>query len=217
MLNDSAAIEYLSNDVVFAKLNGKKDDSTTASDFNIQGYPTFVVIDPEGNEVDRIIGYMPAEDFLQTLEDYKAGIGTLDDLLAQAEDSTDRELYFKIADKYKYRGLSNDAESWYTKVISAGEPTDSMSAEGKFAIADMYLRNDLYDDAIDRFKNIKQEFDGEQLDEVASIYIPYTYMQKGDTVNAISNFELFIQEFPESEDVEYAEGKIKALKGETEN
>ena len=40
---------------------------------------------------------------------------------------------------------------------------------------------------------------------------------KGQFEKAINEYQRFIKAYPESEDVEYAEKKIKELKGETEN
>ncbi len=201
--------------MIFVKAHAEAADSLTAKKYKVSGFPTFVVTDSKGNEIDRIVGYLPAEEFIQTVKDYKNGIGTLDDLLSKVEASPDREMYFDIADKYKYRGAPEDATKWFEKVIADGEPTDSLSGEASFSLADMILRKKEYDAAIEAFTAIKNNFKGTQFDETASIYIPYTIMKKGDTTNAIAGFELFIKEFPKSEDVEYATKKISELKGET--
>ena len=213
VLIDPTFIDYYSNKMVFAKLNGKEADSLTAKAYNIKGYPTFVLANSKGEEIDRIIGFKETDEFIETIENYKKGIGTLNDLLAKAEGSEDRTLFLEIADKYKYRGASEDALPWFQKVINIGDAADSLSRESRFSIADMMLRNKDYEGAIDSFKSIKNDFKGMPIDETASIYIPYAMMKNSDTAAAIIGFKKFINDFPKSEDVEYAEKKINELKG----
>ena len=207
-------VEYFSNEMIFAKVHAEKDDSLTAKLYNVSGFPTFVVTDSKGEEIDRIVGYLEAKDFLAKVNDYQNGIGTLEDLLSKVEASKDRELYFEIADKYKYRGAPDDAKTWFERVVADGEPTDSLSGEARFSLADMMRRNKDFDGSITAFRAIKSDFKGTHFEESASIYIPYVTMKKGDTANAIMEFENFIKEYPESDDVEYATTKISELKGE---
>lgn len=207
-------IEYFSNEMIFVKAQAETTDSLTAKAYNVSGFPTFVVTDSKGKEIDRIVGYMPAKEFLAKVDDYMNGIGTLDDLLSKVDASKDRTIYFEIADKYKYRGAPEDAKNWFEKVIADGEPTDSLSGEARFALADMMRRGKRFDESIAAFKEIKKDFKNTPLDETASIYIPYVTMIKGDTANAIIEFTKFIKEFPESDDVEFAKKSIKELKGE---
>ncbi len=214
MLIDSSMIEYFSYEMIFVKVHAEKADSLTAKEYNVSGFPTFVVTDSKGVEIDRIVGYLEAKDFLAKVNDYQNGIGTLDDLLSKVEASKDRALYFEIADKYKYRGGAEEAKSWFEKVVADGEPTDSLSGEARFSLADMMRRNKEYDASIAAFRTIKSDFNGTHFDETASIYIPYVTMKKGDTANAIMEFKNFIKQFPESDDVEYATTKISELNGE---
>jgi len=210
VFRDTTAIEYFTNEVVLVKLHGKQD-TVEADRYGIKGYPTCVLVDIEGNEVDRIVGYRPPEEFLQTIADYKQGIGTLDDLLARAETSTDRELFYEIGDKYKYRAKSADARVWFDKVVQAGQPGDSMSGAARFAIADMHRRNDRDDLALADFQSMKQDFAGSYLEEWSSIYIAIAHRDLGDTTASIAAFEQFAVDFPESEDAEWATGQAEKL------
>ena len=181
----------------------------------MSAYPTTVLVDKNGDEVDRIVGYLETDEFLQTLENYQKGIGTLPDLLNRAQTETDRSLYFEIADKYKYRGDPEEAETWYGKVVAAGEPTDSLSGEARMALADMDRRAKNYDKALEDFKAIMTDFSGKQPATDAEIWIAIVYRLKGDTATAISGFEQFIADHPESEDTGYARAQIAKLNGDT--
>lgn len=213
MLTDQKAITYFTNDMVLAKFNAEVD-TTVAQIYHVSAYPTTVLVDKNGDEIDRIVGYLEADEFLETLDNYQKGIGTLPDLLNRAQTETDRSLYFEIADKYKYRGAPEQAETWYSKVVADGEPTDSLSGEARMALADMRRRAKDYDAAISDFTNIMDDFTGKQTSLDAEIWIAIVYRLKGDTTTAISHFEKYVEDHPESEDVEYAAKQIERLKGE---
>lgn len=215
MLIDSNFIQKFSNDMIFVKANAEKADSLTKEEYKVSGYPTFVITDSKGVEIDRIVGYMPPEAFLATVDDYMNGIGTLSALLAEAEDSTDRTLFFTIADKYKYSGRPEEATTWYTRIINEGEPTDSLSGEASVSLADMKRRSKDYDEAIAAYKQIKNDFKGTMFEEAGGFYVAYINMIKGDSATAIVEFKNFIKEFPDAEDVDYANRKIKELSGES--
>jgi tetratricopeptide (TPR) repeat protein len=196
--------------MILAKVNGK-EDTLLAQQNHIVAYPTLVMVDTNGNEVDRIVGYMEPDSFLTELRNYEKGIGTLADLLTGV-----RDLSFEIAEKYHYRDESEKAVTWYRKVIDDGDPHDSLSGESRMAIGDMYVRAEEYDSAAAAFTQIMEDFEGTQFAEDAEIWRAYTYRKKGDTTAAIAAFEEFIEHYPESEDVDYAEKEIKKLKGEPE-
>ena len=203
-------IDFFTNDMILAKVNAEVD-TASAHKYHVSGYPTIVLLDKTGAEVDRVVGYYPVDDFVTMLDNYTKGIGTLDDLVAKAADSTDRNLYFEIADKYKYRGKSEDAEMWFGKVIAMGTPTDSLSGEARMAIADLYRRAKDYDKALAAYQAIEKEFKTTQQQD-AVIWQGIVYESKGDTAKAIGEFERFIKTYPESGDVEYASKQIEQLK-----
>lgn len=199
--------------MIFAKVNAESADSVIANKYGVIGYPTFVLTDSKGVEVDRIIGYRDAEVFLQTINDYQHGIGTLEAMVMEADTNENRQLYFDIGDKYKYRKMPAEAEPWYQKALALGSPTDSLAGEVRFAIADMYRRNHEYDKAIEAYKKIELEFSGSKIAEYAGIYIPIAFRYKDDTAAAIIAFEDYLKNYPEGEDIDYAKEQIEILKG----
>ncbi len=211
---DSAVIDYFVNKVVLVKIDAKADSITT-KDYNISAFPTVVLTDNQGVEIDRIVGYFEPAIFLKKLDDYQNGIGTLDDLLSRVDTLKDRELYFEIAEKYKYRGGADEAGTWFQRVIDEGTPSDSLSGESRMALADLYRRAKEYDAAKDAFTRIMKDFKGTSFAEGAEIWRAIVYRQKADTAVAITAFEDFIKHYPESEDIDYAQGQIEKLKGET--
>ena len=218
MFVDSNVIDFFAKEMVLVKINAEAD-SMLKKRYRISGYPTLVLANKDGIEIDRIVGYLPADTFLKTLRDYSNGIGTLDDLLGRAETETGRSLYYEIANKYKYRGAPAEAETWFGRVIEAGNPRDSLSGKSRMAIADMFRRAKDYDQALDEYNQIMIDFEGTMTAQNGEIYRAITYRQKGDTSDAITAFEGFIMHYPESKDTTYALKQIEKLKstGEEDN
>ena len=215
MFVDSTVISKLTSDWILVKVNGG-EDSVSKKAHHVSGYPTTILAQKSGEEIDRLVGYEPPEEFLQTMIDYSNGIGTLEDLLGKAKGSEDRALFYEIADKYKYRGGSEQAEIWYNKVLATGKALDSLSGESRIAVADMYRRAKEYDRAVEAFAAIVTDFETGSFVQEAEIYIPYTLKAKGDTTAAIVAFEHYVENYPESEDAEWANEQIEKLKNPTD-
>ena len=210
VLVDSAVIDFFNNEMALVIINAEVDSALTKQ-YHVSGYPTLVMIAADGNEIDRLVGYLPPEPFLKTFRDYGNGIGTLDDLLNRATTETDRELYSEIAEKYKYRGGSDDAKTWYQKIVDEGDPLDSLSGESRLALADMFRRTKDWEAALDAYKAVREDFGDNPTGTNAEIWTAIVYRQSGDTTKAVTGFEAFIESHPDHEHVEYCQKQIKKL------
>jgi len=212
-INDTA-IDFFTTNMILVKVHAEKD-TATANRYHAKAYPTSLLVRKNGEEVDRLVGFAPTQEYLQKFVDFSNGIGTLADLTARAETGLDRSLYMEIADKYKYLGKGADAEAWYTRVIESGEPLDSLSGDARLGFADFCLREKDYVKALDEYRKIAAEFTSYHGCE-AALMQAITYRKMADTAGAITQFEKFIEQFPESEEVEYAKGQIERLKNPPE-
>jgi thioredoxin-related protein len=59
--------------IVPLKRNAESDGVELANRFGIDSYPTMIFLDPAGNEMDRILGYLPPEKFLNRIERIRTG------------------------------------------------------------------------------------------------------------------------------------------------
>ncbi len=215
MFTDSVAVEFFTNKMILTKFH-RDSVPSMVEEFRVSGYPTSVLINADGEEIDRIVGYMDPPDYIQTLVDYQNGIGTLGDLLGQAEDKEDRDLYFTIAEKYKHRGGTAEAREWFEKTIDLGDKTDSVSGDCRMALAYMTQRDEDYDEAIKAYEKIMEDFKGQWFASDAEIWTAICYGKKGDTATAIATYEAFIEHNPDSPDTAYAQEKIALLKAQPE-
>ena len=208
-INDTA-IDFFTNNMILAKVHAEKD-TATSNRYHAKAFPTSILIRKNGEEVDRLVGYAPTQEYIKTLVDFTKGIGTLADLTARAQTGSDRGLYMEIADKHKYLGKGAEAETWYTKVIESGEPLDSLSGEARLGFADFFRREKDYPRALEEYQKIAAEFTSYHGRD-AVLMQAIVYRKMADTANAIAQFEKYIEQFPQSEDVEYAQEEMEKLK-----
>lgn len=57
-----------------------------AEQFNIHSIPTFVFVDEDGNEVDRIVGYKPPVEYLAEMTRIRKGVNTVPDLVNRLQE-----------------------------------------------------------------------------------------------------------------------------------
>ncbi|MFQ5585071.1 MAG: thioredoxin family protein, partial [Calditrichia bacterium] len=116
---DKEAGEFINSNFVSLKIDGEKGEGPQLmKKFNIPGYPTLILFDPQGNEIDRVVGFGGDKDeYVQTLKDYLQGKNTLNDYLARLKkDPGNVELNFTLAEKYLYRDISK-ANKYFLKVL----------------------------------------------------------------------------------------------------
>ncbi len=208
---DSAVIA-LSQNVVFAKINAEVD-SATAKLYSVSGYPTILLLNSDGTEIDRIGGYLDPIPFVNEVNDYLKGVGTLDYFKALADTAGNPSIFMKVGDKYVDRGKYADAEVYYKKVIDTDpDNLNGHTPEAHLSMAEICRWTDRFDDAIKGYQMIMEKYKGTDTEADAELRLAVAFRQKGDTTLAISTFEGFLQHHPASEDTAYAASQIEKLK-----
>lgn len=202
----------LSKSVVFAKVNAEVD-TIAAQTNSVHGYPSILLFDSNGKEIDRIVGYLPGPEFVETINNYLNGIGTVDYYKALADSAPTPEIDFNLAEKYGERGMYEEAEGYYQKVIKENKNNDGEYTSGAMqALASNSLSLDKYDEAVARYKEVKTKFTDSAIVDDADIMIAICYRMKGDTTTAIKAFEDYLKAHPNSPDTGYAIKQIDKLK-----
>jgi thioredoxin-related protein len=77
--------------IVSLRRDAEKDGADLAVRFGVDSYPTMIFLDPAGNEIDRIIGYLPPDAFVGRLDRIRTGDTFLACLRQLEEDPGDVE------------------------------------------------------------------------------------------------------------------------------
>ena len=90
-----------------------EDAHKVFDEYNCKGVPHLLFVDNKGNEVDRIIGYLPPSEYLVRIQDIRNNKHTLDDYLTQYKNGKANADYLAgNAMKYENRGDSDNAKEF---------------------------------------------------------------------------------------------------------
>ncbi len=205
------AVVGFSEKMVFASVNGLVDSSLEQS-LGISGHPTTILFTPDGKEVDRLLGYFPADSFLIEMNNFLAGINTLDDYLKRAAKApNDPKLQYALAEKYTARKKYDEARGYYRRVIELDTNRATLADDGTFSLAYLDYREKKYAEAIKGFLALVKKYPQSDLLEDAEIYIPYIYSKSGDSIKALEYYKKFLAKYPGSEEVEWVSGQIQKI------
>ncbi len=112
-------------------------------EYNCNGVPHLLFVDQEGNEVDRIIGFLPPGEYLARIQNIRNNKHTLSDYLNQYENGTaNAEMIAGIAMKYENRGDSDNAKEFYTILINEYPDLSSeYNQRGTYFLAEYAFEN----------------------------------------------------------------------------
>ena len=101
---DSAFI-HSSRNFTMARVNAEVD-TVNAAKYNVHSYPTILLLRSDGTEIDRVVGYLRAPEFMTQVNDYLAGRNTLGTMEADAATKgSDPAFVYGLAEKYFGHGL----------------------------------------------------------------------------------------------------------------
>jgi tetratricopeptide (TPR) repeat protein len=131
--------------------------------YKISGFPTIVFVDSDSVEIDRIIGYLPPENFLSELRRIQRGENTVADYINRTtQNPDDFELWKILAGKYEDRGdLRSAGEVW--KSVAEAKIGDQELVKYKLVELFAHINKDVSD---------LEEFTVNNLD---SEYAPYAF------------------------------------------
>lgn len=195
-----------------AKLNAEVDTATSAH-YRARVYPTVMLLTKEGTEIDRLVGYARAPEFMKQVDDYLAGKNTLASLEAEAATKgDDPEFAARLAEKYYYHGLFDQAKAQYAKFIAL----DPMNRSGQvddalYTLARMSRKNKDY--AGDRMyaQQIVDRFPDSDMFRPALLEIAGAWRREGDLKKARGLYLDYAKRFPDDEDAPWAREQADTL------
>lgn len=214
---DTSMVRFSEN-FVFFKANAEKD-TALAEKYKVNGYPTVILANSSGLEIDRLVGYAPASDFIRDIKGYLKGEGTLADYEQKVKQNPkDIELWFTLGDKYQGRRAFDQAVASFTKVVEL-DPKDSTgkASEALYDIGLVYMGRNVkqFDKAIEAFQRVGNEFPNSKVALDAEEYVPYSYEKMADTTKALSLYKKFLKDHPTLEpgEKDWVQKRIDGLEG----
>lgn len=133
-------------DLICLKLNGVSPEGrVVVAHLRIQGWPTLVVLDSTGTEIDRHIGYLAPTAFIAEIQRMRAGSGTIPDLRVRlAALPEDPHVLYELGRKLADR-RDPDARSTLLHAVEACRAAGAGPADSAWwTIADVAWRDSAY-------------------------------------------------------------------------
>lgn len=195
-----------------AKLNAEVD-TTTAAKYRVKAFPTILVLRSDGTEIDRLVGYSRAPEFMQQADDYLAGKNTLAAMEADlAAKGSDPEFVARMADKYYGHGLTDRAREQYLKLVAL----DPKNASGQvddalYTVARMYRKDKDYANARKYAQTILDRYPDSDMFRPAHLEIAGAWRRQGEWTTARKHYLDYVKQFPDDEDAPYAREQADTL------
>ncbi len=198
---DSNVVEQAYKHLICVKRNGedKAEGTQLVKKYNVNSYPCILFIDTNGEEIERINGYLPPEEYVIEVDKILKGEGTLPALLKKAEQEPNNlELLNEIAQKYSNRGKLDEARSYWDKVIEQ-DPNNSKGAleEALFANSIAYLMTGDFESAPEILKKLIETCPDSKYMKKALDFLILSYERNDQLEEAISYSKKYMELYPD--------------------
>ena len=172
-----------------------------------------LVLKPDGTEIDRVVGYYRAPEFIALVEDYLAGRNTLASMTdEEATKGQDAAFVSKLADKYFEHGLYPEAKSRYERMATLDpENTTGLVDDALISVARMHRKdNDL--PGYRRYAQmVVDRYPDSDTARMARLFVAGSYKREGDFGRARELFLDYAKRFPDDEDAPYAREQADSM------
>jgi len=202
----------MSEQMVFVKID-VEEDSISTNHYDVSFFPTIIVANPDGSEVDRLVGYYPPADFFNEIQLYLQGNETLEDFQNRLADEPDNvEYHLILAEKYKHRSAWDQALEYYNNALRLCPDDNPFVLEkALLGIADVQCEKGDFSAALTSYSEFLELYPQSEKAEDAARKIPYCYAKTGDYIRADELFREYLVNYPDGEYSRWVQDKIDNL------
>jgi len=194
------------------KLNAEVD-TATAAHYRVRSYPTVLVLRSDGVEIDRVVGYYRAPDFMEQVEDYLDGRNTLASMAAaESTQGSDPAFLAKLADRFFEHALYQDARTRYLRLLALDPANKSgLVDDALMSLARMSRKDKDYTAARKYAQKVLDRYPDSDNMKSAFLEVGINWKRSGDLAKALKVFVDYARKFPEDEDAPYAREQADTL------
>jgi thioredoxin-related protein len=212
---DSLVLEDMRDGYLWVKLNAETDPTGVQlrERFQISDYPTIFVMDHDGFEIDRLTGYVDAQNFKAQVEGYLTSPNSFKKLQETVEgDPYSSTANFELAHKYLTRNSLLEAAKHFVNVIVYDpENKSDLTDTSYYWLAFTLATGSQPEEALKQLTNLSTKFPNSAAR--ADGYILESQIHTfADRLNpARSALQAFLAEFPENEKRPWVELMLREL------
>ena len=134
---DKEIINLAKNNFINLKINAETEYGMPLfNSFNGTGYPLILFLDSNGNELDRISGFLPDYEFIIKMQNILNGKNTFTYYLDEYnKNNHSSEILFALANKYKEKNEIDKAISLYKQLLNSSNVSKSDYDNSKYSLA----------------------------------------------------------------------------------
>ncbi|MAZ67838.1 MAG: hypothetical protein CMG49_00330 [Candidatus Marinimicrobia bacterium] len=134
---DKEIINLAKNNFISLKINAETEYGIPLFNrFNGTGYPLILFLDSNGNELDRISGFLPDYEFIIKMQNILNGKNTFTYYLDEYnKNNHSSEILFALANKYKEKNEVDKAISLYKQLLNSSNVSKSDYDNSKYSLA----------------------------------------------------------------------------------
>jgi tetratricopeptide (TPR) repeat protein len=194
---DGKVVDYL-NSIVSVKYDAEKDEGETlAGKFRVKAYPTLLLLDPDGKEIDRHVGYLDPEEFVEVIQGYQNGIGTVayyEALLEKNPDDT--EALLTLGMKYAKAVRPKQAQAMLERLLEIDPDTEN-KAEIYYELGYSMASEERYEDAIQYYEKVVDEFPDTEYHDAALRLQARAYFSIDKKDQSLEAYQKYLDRHPD--------------------
>jgi len=196
---DDKVIAFL-NSTVPVKYDGEKGmGEKLAKEYRVHAWPTLIVFNPQGEEIDRYVGYLPPDEFLSTIEGYTRGEGTTLAWQKQlAENPDDIDILFTLGMKYADAVRPEDAQETFARIMEL-DPEDAHGKRSEMLVAlgGVCYDAEQYQQAKEYYEQVIEEYPEGEVYEYALTRLARAEYKLGNADAAVAAYDRYVALHPD--------------------
>ena len=212
--NNKEVVDYANAHQVNWKTDAEKEGKDLAKKYNVTGFPTLVFVDGDGNEIDKIVGFYPAPDFLEMVKKINERKSTLSYLQLQYDNNkTDVKSNLDLATKLIEQDKAADAKKYLDFIVSR-DPSNSIgyTDDAEFGLAMIPVKDKTPEVYISEVSALLDKYPGTNLEKDAKIFLSDKYMEAKNEDKAFELYTGLVQKFPKDDMVNFYMGQYYLAK-----
>ena len=212
---DPLLVEKMGNQYLWVKLNAETDPvgSRLREQFSVSTYPTIVLTDYDGSEIDRLSGYVKASDFKKRVEAFVKGPGTFKGLQQRLQENPESlPTHFSLAEKYLERGQLFTAAKHFVRVVLADPGNlEGLTDQSYYWLASTLAAGGHPDEALTQLNSLYTKFPNSSVLPDALLLEGKIHVFGSHPREAQRVLETFVEMFPAHEQRAWAEQLLGEL------
>jgi thioredoxin-related protein len=207
--NNKEVVDYANSHQVNWKTDAEKEGKDLAKKYNVSGYPTLVFVDADGNEIDKIVGFYPAPDFLEMVKKINERKSTLAYLQLQYDNNkTDVKTNLDLATKLIEQDKSADAKQYLNFIISR-DPSNSIgyTDDAEFALAMIAVKDKTPEVYISEVSALLNKYPGTNLEKDAKLFLSDKYQESANEEQTFATLSDLLKKYPKDDMVNFYMGQ----------